>query len=62
MKLEVVVAPVQPTAIVEQVAVPCVICIVLSGTPKDSIVTLIGERTIVETVTLREGVKTTVVV
>jgi len=56
------VGPVQATEIVEQVAGPCVIRIVLSGTPKESIVTLIEERTIVETVTLREGVKTTTVV
>ena len=58
----VIVEPVEVTATVVQVVVPCVIRIVLSGTPKDCIVTLIVERTIVATVTLRDSVELTVVV
>ena len=54
--------PEKVTGSAEQAAVPRVIWIVLSGTPKDCNATLIDERTIEETVTLREGVKTTVVV
>ena len=62
--LETVGVPVQVHVDVVQEAGPCVICRVLflSGTPKESIDTLIGERTIVETVTLRESIKTTAVV
>jgi hypothetical protein len=55
-------APVGVTDKVDQVAVPRVTRIVLSGTPKDRIETLIEERTIVETETHREGIKVTAVV
>ena len=54
--------PVMVTAIEAQGAVPCVIGIGLSGTPKESIATLIAERTIAVTVTLRDSVELTVVV
>jgi hypothetical protein len=40
-----IVVPVQETVVVDQDAVPCVICIVLRGTPKDYIETLIAEQT-----------------
>ena len=52
----------QVTVTVVQVAVPCANCTVLRGTPKDCTVTLIVERTITTTVTLREGVKAAAVV
>ena len=58
----VVVGPVQVTAIVAQGAEPCEIGIVLSGTPKDCIATLIVERTIVDTETFREGAKPAAIV
>jgi fibronectin type 3 domain-containing protein len=45
-----------------QVAVPCVIIIALSGTPKECIFTLTVERTAAETATHREGIKATAVV
>tara|TARA_B110000093_G_scaffold168109_1_gene194936 strand:- start:367 stop:561 length:195 start_codon:yes stop_codon:yes gene_type:complete len=50
------------TETVEQEAGPCVICNVLSGTPKDCKDSLIVERTIEFTVTLRESVKAAAVV
>jgi len=56
------VVPVQVTEIVVQVAVPCAIRTVLSGTPKDCIATLIAERTNGVTETLREGIKTAAIV
>tara|TARA_B110000902_G_C14207689_1_gene550199 strand:+ start:1249 stop:1431 length:183 start_codon:yes stop_codon:yes gene_type:complete len=56
------VVPVDVTAKVDQEVVPCETCIVLSGTPKDYKVTLIFERTTLETVTLREAVKAAAVV
>jgi len=60
--LLVIVVPVEATVKVVQEAVPCVICTVLSGTPKDCIATLVGERTIGVTVTLRESIKTAAVI
>ena len=54
--LAAVVAPVQATVIAAQAAAPCAIRNVLSGTPKDYIVTLTEERTKIKTVTPREGV------
>ena len=59
--LPVTVAPEQVTA-AQQGAGPRVIRTALRGTPKDCIVTLIGERTIAVTVTRREGVKAAAVV
>ena len=59
---EVGVEPVKDTEIGAQVAVPSVICIVLSGTPKERNDTLTVERTIAVTLTLREGVKAAAVV
>ena len=60
----VAVVPAEETVIGVQEAVPRgdETWIVLSGTPKDCIDTLTGERTIVATVTLREGVKTAAVI
>jgi hypothetical protein len=54
--------PGEVTVTVGKAAVPSVIWKVLRGTPKDRIETLIEERTIDVTVTLREGVKAAVVV
>ena len=56
------VTTVQETVNVEQEAVPCANCKDLSGTPKDCSETIIDERTIVETETLRDRVELTVVV
>ena len=56
------VVPVWVTVIVGQVAVPCVTRIAVTGTPKDRIATLIVERTIIATVTLRECIKAAAVV
>ena len=52
----------QVTAAGVQEAAPCAIRNDLSGTPKDSIATLIVERTIADTETLREDIKATIVV
>ena len=53
---------VQKTVIGVHVAEPCFIYTALSGSPKECINILPAERTIVETVTLREGVKAAAVV
>jgi len=57
-----VAGPEEDTAIEVQEAGPYVIWIEHSGTPKESIETLSAELTTEATETLREGVKTTVVV
>ena len=54
--------PGQETTIVVQATVPRVICELTAGTPKIRTVTLIDERTIVVTITHREGIKTTAVI
>ena len=56
------VGTVQVNDIVDQVAGPYEIRVEFSGAPKESKVTLNAERTIVETPTLREGVKAAAVV
>tara|TARA_B110000093_G_scaffold154400_1_gene170698 strand:+ start:329 stop:511 length:183 start_codon:yes stop_codon:yes gene_type:complete len=56
------VVPEKVTVIEAQEAVPCDIRIVLSGTPKESIATLIVERTTGAKGTHRDRVKATAVV